>query len=74
MARETEDFKMQYELVRKIKPKLLAKRLAEGVKAKDLRVALPYIMEVKKDLVISQNQPDTLVQITMSEELNKLAT
>ena len=65
----------RYELVRKgITPKLLARQTKEGIKSVDLKTRLPYLVEVKKDLGIAQDAPDTLVQINLSSEVDKLAT
>jgi hypothetical protein len=64
-----------YELARQnVTPRLLAKRMREGVKNKDLRLAFQYIQEAKKDLGISKETPDTAIQINLQGELNDYAT
>ena len=65
----------RFELVSKgITPKLLARQTKEGIKSVDLKTRLPYIVEAKKDLGMVQDAPDTLIQVNLSQEIDKLAT
>ena len=64
----------QYELIKKgITPKLLAKKLKEGLKDPDSKVVLAYSIEAKKDLEIATDTPDTAIQINLGEDISKLA-
>ena len=64
----------QYELIKKgITPKLLAKLTKTGLKDKDTKVVLSYMESAKKDLEISQDTPDTAIQINLGEDISKLA-
>jgi hypothetical protein len=64
----------QYELVKRgVTPKLLAKKLKEGLKDQDKKTVLAYTIEAKKDLEISKDTPDTAIQINLDSESAKYA-
>ena len=65
----------RYELVKKgITPKFIAKQVKEGARSADLKTRLPYLESIKKDLGISEQAPDTLIQVNLAQEIDKLAT
>lgn len=64
-----------YELARKnITPRQIARTMAQGIKDKDPKTRLAYLIEVKKDLQISQDTPDTMVQVNIGKELEDYAS
>ena len=64
----------QYELIKKgITGKFLAKIMKKGLKDQDKKTVLAYSVEVKKDLEISKDTPDTAIQINLGEEIRELA-
>ncbi len=65
---------LRFELVSKgITPKLIAKQTKEGIKSEDLKTRLPYLIEAKKDLGMSEETPDTAIQINLGKDLEALA-
>lgn len=62
-----------YEINSRIKPNLPAKRMKEGLKSKDLKVALEFIKEYKKDVGLSSDTIANAIQINLSPELKDLA-
>ena len=65
----------KYELVRQgMRPQKIAKLAVEGARSADLKTRLPYLESIKKDLGISEQAPDTLIQVNLAQEIDKLAT
>jgi hypothetical protein len=64
----------QYELVKKgVTPKLLAKKLKEGLTDQDKRVVAIYHDKAEKVLELSKDTPDTAIQINLSDEVKEYA-
>ena len=65
----------QFELVKQgMRPKKIAKLAVEGAKSVDLKTRLPYLESIKKDLGISEQAPDTLIQVNLAPDIDKIAT
>lgn len=62
-----------FEVSSKITPRIVAKRVQQGVKSPDLKVALEYIKEYKKDFGISTDTATNAIQINLTGDITDLA-
>ena len=62
-----------YELSSRINPRLIARKMKQGINNPDSKVVLEYIKEVKKDLGLSSDQATNAIQINLTGGISELA-